>query len=102
MTHSGSLGDYEQQVPALYLKANYLELYLMGAYGEGRRQLQILNEFDACCFGGTGYETYRDILLDRIYSLGSGQFDVFLDSTHRLHQISPEALKIIFLDLERK
>jgi pimeloyl-ACP methyl ester carboxylesterase len=100
ISKSGTLGDYEQQDPGLYRTANYLELYIMGAAGEGRRQLQILNEFDACCFRGTGFKTYKDIIKNILKNLGSGSFDVFLDSTHRLHQISPRALKIIFEDLK--
>lgn len=96
---SGSLGDYEQQVAELYRLTNYLELYIMGAYGKGRRQLQILNEFDACCFRGTGFRTYKDIVKKRVQQLGTGSYDVFLDSTHRQHQISPKALEVVFKDL---
>jgi hypothetical protein len=101
ISHSGTIGDYEQQVPDLYRIANYLELYIMGAAGDGRRQLQILNEFDACCFGGTGYKTYEDIVKRIVQNLGSGSFDIFLDSTHRLHHISPQALDVIFEDLKK-
>ena len=100
ISNSGTLGDYEQQVPELYRTANYLELYIMGAAGDGRRQLQILNEFDACCFRGTGYKTYENIVKNIIQNVGSGSFDIFLDSTHRLHQISPRALEVIFEDLK--
>ena len=37
-------GDYEQRSAELYKIANYLELYVMGSYGKGRKQLQILNK----------------------------------------------------------
>jgi hypothetical protein len=100
ISNSGTLGDYEQQDPELYRIANYLELYIMGSVGEGRKQLQILNEFDACCFRGTGYTTYEPIVKGIIESIGPGSFEVFLDSTHRLHQISPRALEVIMQDLE--
>ena len=95
LVKNGTLGDYEQQVPALYRIANYLELYIMGSFGEGRSQLQILNEFDACCFGGTGYTTYEDIVKEKVKSMGRGSYDVFLDSTHNQHQISPKALEVM-------
>lgn len=36
------IGDYEQYLPELYRIANYLDLYVLGCYGEGRKQLQIL------------------------------------------------------------
>ncbi len=100
MVSANPLGDYEQKVPEFYRIANYLELYIMGSYGDGRSQLQILNEFDACCFRGTGFRTYKDIVINWVQSLGAGSYDVFLDSTHRLHQISPKALEVIFEFLE--
>ncbi len=46
IANPGTIGDYEQGVPDLYRAANYLELYIMGSYGKGRKQLQILNEFE--------------------------------------------------------
>jgi hypothetical protein len=101
ITNSGTIGDYEQIEPALYRTVNYLEFYILGSFGDGRRQLQILNEFDSCCFKGTGFKTYKDIIKNTVQGLGSGSFDVFLDSTHRLHQISPRALEVIFEDLAK-
>ena len=92
---SGTLGDFEQRVPGLYDRANYLELYIMGAYGKGRSHLQILNQFDACCFSGTGFRSYEPLLKQRLQELGEGKYGVFLDSTHRLHHISPRAVEVI-------
>lgn len=100
ISNTHSLGDYEQQNPVLYRNTNFMELYIMGSYGKERRQLQILNEFDACCFRGTAYKEYKDIVVNRVKSLKSGSYDLFLDSSHRLHQISPAALEVIFNDLK--
>jgi hypothetical protein len=97
--HNKSWGDYEQYVPEIYRVANYLDLYIMGAFGENRNQLQILNQYDSCCFDGTGYTTYVDLIKSRINALESGYFDVFLDSSHREHKISKAALEVIFKDL---
>ena len=36
-------GDYEQWLPELYEITNYLDLYIMGAYGENRISIQIFN-----------------------------------------------------------
>lgn len=94
-----SIGDYEQFYPGLYEKANFLELYILGSYGVGRSQLQILNEFDSCCFSGRGYTTYKDIVVDRVKSLGDGNYNFYLDSSHKGHQISSEALEVIFNEL---
>ncbi len=96
-----SWGDYEQYVPAVYRVANYPELYIMGAYGKGRGQLQILNEFDACCFGGRGFTTYKEVIKKRVQELENGSYDLFLDSSHHEHKISDEVLKVVFEDLEK-
>ena len=90
-----SVGDYEQFAPEIYRIANYLELYILGAYGERRRQLQILNEFDNCCFSGRGYTSYEGILIDKMEHLGKGSFNVRLDSSHREHKISGPAIEWI-------
>ncbi|HUW20032.1 MAG TPA: hypothetical protein VMW16_12090 [Sedimentisphaerales bacterium] len=89
-------GDYEQTLPELYHIANYLELYVMGAYGEGRRQVQILNKYDSCCFAGIKYRTYEEAVKEVVRSLGKGKFEIFLDETHKEHKISEEALKVVF------
>jgi hypothetical protein len=44
-------GDAEQNWAPFYSIAGYVDLYLMGANGPGRVQLQILNVKDDCCFG---------------------------------------------------
>src|SRR5262245_9633827 len=46
------IGDWEQFYPDLYKIANYLDLYVMGATGRGRKQRQVLNKYDSCCFWG--------------------------------------------------
>ncbi|MHC4618849.1 MAG: hypothetical protein ACYTEQ_13980 [Planctomycetota bacterium] len=89
-------GDYEQTLPELYHIANYLELYVMGSYGNGRRQVQILNKYDSCCFAGIKYRTYEKVVTDIVAGLGKGRFEVFLDDTHKEHKISEEALKVVF------
>jgi hypothetical protein len=45
-----STGDAEQTLPELYAIAGYPDLYVLGASG-GRRQIQVLNRNDDCCFG---------------------------------------------------
>ena len=93
--------DYEQTVPELYRTVNYLELYVLGATGSNRQQLQILNQYDACCFGGTKSETYKDIVKARVTDLGPGKFDVFLDASHHEHAVSDMAMNRILDELSR-
>ncbi len=95
-----SIGDYEQYVPEVYEVVNYLEMYILGSFGENRKQVQVLNEFDKCCFSGTGYRTYVDIIKGRVQKLGKGSFDVFLDSSHHEHKISDIAIGLILESLE--
>jgi hypothetical protein len=47
----GSIGDAEQTVDSFYSIAGYPDLYVLGAYGADRRQIQVLNRGDNCCFG---------------------------------------------------
>ena len=81
-------GDYEQNVPELYKNVNYLELYVLGSHGENRKQIQIINQFDSCCFAGVKWQTYKDIVRKRVHQLGSGEYDLFMDSSHQEHLIS--------------
>jgi pimeloyl-ACP methyl ester carboxylesterase len=91
--------DYENTEPQLYRTVNYPELYILGAYGAGRKQLQILNKYDSCCFEGIKWQTYKDIVRDRVFGLGHGEYDLFMDDTHKHHQISEEAMERILTEL---
>jgi hypothetical protein len=93
-------GDYEQTVPELYKKVNYLELYVLGSHGENRKQIQIINQFDACCFAGVKWQTYKDVVKERVHQLGSGKYDLFMDSSHTKHLISDIAMSRILDELE--
>ncbi|MEN8188140.1 MAG: glycosyl hydrolase family 28 protein, partial [Bacteroidota bacterium] len=59
-------GDWEQSIPDFLQTANYLELYVLGAYGDSRKQVQVVNKYDACCFGGTKWKTYYPEVLNRV------------------------------------
>ena len=85
-------GEYEQNTPELYSTVNYLELYVLGAYGSGRKQLQVINKYDSCCFSGEKWGTYKDIVKKLVYELGAGEFDLFLDDSHDEHLISNMAM----------
>lgn len=92
-------GDFEHVDPALYTRFSYLDLYLLGAAGAGRRQLQILNEFDPCCFAGRAALTYRAAAAARARRLG-GRYDLLIDGSHEQHQISDWAMDRILAGLE--
>jgi hypothetical protein len=81
-------GDWEQSIPELYRVANYLELYILGAFGENRSQLQILNKYDSCCFAGIKWQTYADVVFNLMKSLDSGSWGLVMDDSHFEHKIS--------------
>ena len=89
------IGDYEQTNMDLYQNVNYLELYVLSGYGDGRQHIQVFNKNDPCCFSGNGYKTYESIIKDRISQLGKGDFQIFMDETHNEHKISDIALEYI-------
>ena len=89
------MGDYEQRNIELYQNVNYLELYVLSAYGDGRKHIQIFNKNDPCCFSGNGYETYEFVIKDKISQLGKGNFQIFIDDTHNQHKISDHTLRLI-------
>lgn len=90
------IGDYEESLPEFYRIANYLELYLLGSYGQDRHQVQILNYSDPCCFGGIGYLSYEPAVIRALAVLGPGSFEVYLDTTHHDHAISETARLVIY------
>ncbi|HIZ34309.1 MAG TPA: hypothetical protein H9815_00915, partial [Candidatus Ruania gallistercoris] len=99
-----NFGDWEQRresLPGLYDIAGYLDLYLLGVAGSGRRQLQVLNRFDPSCFPGVGYRSYAQPVRDRARLLG-GDWEVLDDATHATHQISPYAVDLVAYELDRR
>ncbi|TAE98888.1 MAG: hypothetical protein EAZ50_07125 [Runella slithyformis] len=92
---SGYLGDYEQVTTEIAGSWTHLDLYLLAAHGEGRKHVQVINQFDPCCNGGILYQVYENHLKDRINCFNKGEFEVFLDSTHAEHKISLATLNHI-------
>lgn len=89
-------GDWEQHEPTLYALADYPDLYVLGA--ENRRQMQILNDHDACCFRGDYRALYEPQVADAAGRLG-GSFQVYLDTENMTHTLSPHALALLLQDV---
>jgi hypothetical protein len=94
-------GDWEQTVPEFYEIANYLELYVLGSSGFGRKQWQILNLYDDCCFSGFKSQTYRWIVSSVVEEIDLGQYELFIDSSHTSHKISKRATEVINNEIQR-
>ena len=94
------VGDYEQFNPKFYLIANYLELYVMSSFGENQKHIQIINEYDPCCFSGNYEEdSYPDLVNQFLLNNGPGNFELITDDTHFEHKISNFALEHILQNL---
>jgi len=96
-----NFGDYEQSEIGLYSNVNYLELYILGSFGNDRHQLQIFNKNDPCCFSGTGFEYFDSLIQEKINHIGPGNFEVYLDESHKEHKISEKALELIIKKLNQ-
>jgi hypothetical protein len=105
----GSMGDVEQFLPEFYRDiAGYPELYVLGAFGKGRKQVQILNRNDDCCFGQKQHDpersydsdlrTYEASVKKRLRALGANdQYYLVIDETAPNHQISAATLNNVIL-----
>jgi len=102
-----AVGDTEQTIPEFYSIAGYPDLYVLGTHGSGRKQIQILNRNDWCCFsqvhhdmtlsGGLTFdETVRDYEWTVRHSLiGMGNaalFSVEIDEAAPGHNVTWDAI----------
>lgn len=105
---SANTGDAEQTDPTMYTLAGYPELYLLGAYGEDREQIQILNRNDGCCFGEAQHydpaaydsdlRSYERAVRERLAAIGNpASFSVRIDEQAAIHQISRDATHAVIL-----
>jgi hypothetical protein len=111
----GSVGDREQTDAAFYRLAGYPDLYILGASGKGRRQIQILGRRDNCCFGEAQHDptttgmTYAEAMHEyesRVQAaareIGDASFRLEIDETAPSHMISNHTIQDILLPELRK
>lgn len=92
-----SYGDYEQRlVSNLYPETpGYLELFLLAS--TGRRQVQVFNEMDPCCFSGRSPELYLEYINSLMLQL-TGSFDIWFFTEEGVHGIPTYIVDEIILD----
>jgi hypothetical protein len=100
---------YGQRSPFLNGVAGYMDLYALGATGSGRKQHQILNRHDNCCFGEASHiasvlgpfdaavRSYESRLKTAVSQVGSGAFRLIIDETSFVHQISDNAISNVII-----
>ncbi|MGA9343398.1 MAG: hypothetical protein WBV61_13820, partial [Rhodanobacteraceae bacterium] len=102
------LGDTEQYITDMYSIAGYLDLYVLGGYGAGREQIQVLNRRDSCCFGQAEHadpsawdsdlRNYEGKVRRALHASGSsGHFTLDTDEAATIHQISRDAAHNVLL-----
>ena len=92
-------GDYEQVHPKFYDIASYLDLYILGSIGEGRKCVQVYNRHDSCCFAGNPHTKWEPTVKKVVKEM-NGYYNVYSDSSHRSHMVSNWALKKILKEME--
>lgn len=101
-------GDTEQILDPFYRIAGYPDLYVLGSYGSGRKQIWILNRLDNCCFGQAQFyikgeqeltlwevtmRDYESRVRATLLNLGSAStFRLVIDDTAQYHMISSNAI----------
>ena len=88
--------------PTLLETVGYPDLFVLGAAGPDRAQVQIFNRFDRCCFAGTRGKLFESAIQEAISEIGAGRFMVLIDETHARHKISDFAIRVILSDMERR
>jgi Ricin-type beta-trefoil lectin domain len=106
--------DTEQFLPSFYEIAGYPDLYVLGSNASGRKQIQILNRHDDCCFGeaqhrifqeqnsgiqdyDTEVRAYEAKVKSSLRVLDSGVFHLYIDEVAPYHMISDNALAHVIL-----
>jgi hypothetical protein len=110
LRYGDSLGDKEQNFDNFYRIAGYLDLYILSSYGSGRKQIQVLNRKDDCCFGerhhdvakaGRSYDVavreYEARVKTTLKKLNSGSFALYIDEVAPFHTISDRTILNIIL-----
>lgn len=99
---SGAEGNQSpppQYDPKLLQTADYLDIYVLGAAGRDRRQMQIFNRFDRCCYRNTLARLYEPAVKAAVSEVGEGSFAIVIDETHADHKISEFGRATILADL---
>lgn len=75
--------------------ANYLEMFVLATDQPHRRQAQVFNRYDKCCYMNTKGKLYEQAVVDAVHAIDGGDFSVTLDETHADHKISAYGVGVI-------
>lgn len=92
-------GDWEENLPELFRIASFEDLSILGA--AGRSQIQVLNEYDICCYNDARYLDFAPAIQAVVQQLG-GHFAIYWAKGEFLHRANPAALKVILADMSSR
>ncbi len=103
-------GDSEQYQAPLYNEnvkpdgsgggvCTYLEMYALGGYGQGRRQIMVTNLHDPSCFAGTFPDGFKNIVSEAVSNqFRAGSWEHIYDTAHiSLHQMTDGTISNVIL-----
>ncbi|MCW9034316.1 MAG: hypothetical protein OQJ97_08860 [Rhodospirillales bacterium] len=92
-----------QLYPPLLKAASYLEMFVLASSGKGRRQMQVFNRYDRCCYRNLKGKLYEGSVKEILAQLGQSadNFTVLIDETHARHKISAYGMKAILADMTK-
>ena len=65
--------------------AGYLDMFVLAVDSRDRRQMQVFNRYDRCCFNNMKGRLYEAAVQKTAAAIGGGRFDVLIDQTHADH-----------------
>jgi hypothetical protein len=74
-------------------RASYLDLYILGSYGAGRKQIQVNNQYDNGCLYGVSHTTWVSNVKKSLATTGPGGYDFLLDPVPHSHEISENTVE---------
>jgi dienelactone hydrolase len=92
-------GDWEENLPELQRIAGFEDLSILGA--AGRSQIQVLNQFDPCCYNEPHYTLYESTIQEAVEALG-GHYAVYWARGEFLHRANPAAVQVILEDMQSR
>jgi hypothetical protein len=82
---------------------SWLEIFALGGISPDgksqRKQVQVINYHDSCCFDGPVSQTYSELLSKRVAAIGQGEWQISVDHSHHEHVISGKTLDDVLMPM---
>jgi hypothetical protein len=88
-------GDWEQQGSRFWAKADYINLYVLGALDDGKSMDLIWRKYDSCCFAGHRANAFMPQLIDLTRRAGISDLSFWVET-------EPEVGHFLSLPISRR